>query len=60
MNTSITMKFHPYGQPYLVELPKGATVQDLKSLAHFNRIIRNYLLMLKLENQLIWRQFYYF
>ena len=44
------MKFHPYGQPYLVELPKGTTAQDLKALADFNRIIRNYLLMLKLEN----------
>ena len=43
------MKFHPYGQPYLVELPNGTTVQDLKTLANFNRIIRNYLKMQKLE-----------
>lgn len=42
------MKFHPYGQPCLVELPKGTTVQDLKTLAHFNRIIRNYLKMRKI------------
>lgn len=45
------MKFHPYGQPYLVELPKNTTVQDLKSLAYFNRIIRNYLVMQKLEKK---------
>ena len=45
------MKFHPYGQPYLVELPKGTTAKDLKHLAHFNRIIRNYLLMCKLEKE---------
>ena len=45
------MKFHPYGQPYLVELPKDTTTQDLKTLAHFNRIIRNYLLMRKLDKR---------
>lgn len=45
------MKWHPYGQPYLVELPKDATVQDLKSLAHFNRIIKNYLKMRKIEKK---------
>lgn len=47
------MKFHIYGTPLekknLVELPKSATIQDLRSLAHFNRIIRNYMLMMKLE-----------
>lgn len=37
------MKFHFYAQKGLVNLPKGTTVQDLKSLASFNCIIRNYL-----------------
>ena len=45
------MKFHIYGQPYLINLPKGSTVEDLKSLAYFNRIIKNYLKMLKIEHR---------
>ena len=44
------MKFHLYGQKGLVELPKDATVQDLKSLAYFNRIIKNYIKMKKINN----------
>lgn len=43
------MKFHLYGQRMLVKLPKGTTVRDLRSIAHFNRIIRNYLMMCKIE-----------
>lgn len=35
------MKFHFYGQPYFIELPKGTIVEDLKTLAWFNRIIKN-------------------
>ena len=45
------MKFHIYGQKGLVDLPENTTVQDLKSLAHFNRIIKNYLKMIKIENR---------
>lgn len=37
------MKFHFYGQKGLINLPNGTTVEDLKSLASFNCIIRNYL-----------------
>lgn len=48
--TMRNLKFHPYGQGSLVALPKGSTVQDLKSLAFFNRVIRNYLKMLKIQN----------
>ena len=43
------MKFHLYGQKGLTELPSGTTVQDLRSLAHFNRVIKNYLKMRKIE-----------
>lgn len=43
------MKFHIYGQPSFVKLPKGATVQDLKSLAYFNKIIKNYIKMMNIE-----------
>lgn len=39
------MKFHIYGQPSFVRLPKSATVRDLRALSHFNRVIRNYLKM---------------
>jgi hypothetical protein len=45
------MKFHIFGQPHLVKLPKRTTVQDLKSLAFFNRIIKNYMKMQKIKNQ---------
>ena len=48
-DTTEPMKFHLYGQPTLVDLPKDATVQDLRSLAWFNRIIRNYLKMKKID-----------
>ena len=43
------MKFHLYKQPTFVKLPKGATVQDLRTLAHFNRIIKNYEKMKRIE-----------
>ena len=42
------MKFHFYGQPTFTKLPKSTTIEDLKILAWFNRIIRNSLLMDKL------------
>lgn len=42
------MKFHFYGQPYFIELPKGTTVEDLKTLAWFNKIIKNKLKMDKI------------
>ena len=44
------MKFHFYGQKDFVELPKNTTIGDLQSLAFFNRVIRNYLKIDKLEN----------
>lgn len=47
------MKFHIYGQKSLINLPSSATVQDLKSLAAFNRIIRNYLIMTKIKEKSI-------
>lgn len=45
------MKFHPYGTTIFVPLPEGSTVQDLRSLAFFNRIIRNYLKMNKISQK---------
>ena len=43
------MKFHLYGQPTFVELPKGTTVQDLREYAYFNRIMKNYAKMCRIE-----------
>ena len=45
------MKFHIYGQQGFVELPDDATIQDLQTLAYFNRIIRNYLKMQKIAEK---------
>lgn len=45
------MRFHLYGQPGLVDLPDSTTVEDLRSLASFNRIIKNYLKMKKIEDE---------
>ena len=45
------MKFHIYGQPGLVDLPDSTTVEDLRSLASFNRVIKNYLMMERIENK---------
>ena len=47
------MKFHIYGQKSFIDLPLSTTVQDLRSLAAFNRLIRNYLMMLKIEEESI-------
>ena len=47
------MKFHIYGQKFFIDLPSSTTVQDLRSLAAFNRLIRNYLMMLKIEEESI-------
>lgn len=47
------MKFHIYGQKPFIDLPPSTTVQDLRSLAAFNRLIRNYLMMLKIEEESI-------
>ena len=47
------MKFHIYGQKSFIDLPASTTVEDLKSLAAFNRVIRNYLMMLKIEEESI-------
>lgn len=44
------MRFHLYGQKSSVKLPKGTTTQDLRTLAYFNRIIKNYLKMCRIEN----------
>lgn len=43
------MKFHFYGQPSFTNLPKGTTTQDLRTLARFNRIMKNYAMLCKLE-----------
>ncbi len=43
------MKFHFYGQPSFTNLPKGTTTQDLRSLARFNRIMKNYAMLCRLE-----------
>lgn len=45
------MKFHIYGQRGLVDLPDNTTVEDLRYLASFNRIIKNYLKMKKIEDE---------
>ena len=47
------MKFHIYGQKSFIDLPSSTTIQDLRSLAAFNRLIRNYLMMLKIEEESI-------
>lgn len=44
------MKFHFYGQRDFVELSENTTIGDLQSLAFFNRVIKNYLKMDRLEN----------
>lgn len=44
------MKFHFYGQPDFVDLSKNTTVEDLKSLTFFNKIIKNYAKLLKIEH----------
>ena len=44
------MKFHFYGQKDFVELPENTNIGDLQSLVFFNRVIRNYLKIDKLEN----------
>ncbi len=46
------MKFHLYGQPTFVELPKRTTAQDLRALAYFNRIIKNYEKMKRIEQSI--------
>lgn len=46
------MKFHFYGQPTFTELPKSTTIQDLRELARFNRIIKNYAKMITIEKHL--------
>ena len=43
------MKIHFYGQPSFTNLPKGTTTQDLRSLAHFNRIMKNYAKLCRIE-----------
>lgn len=48
------MKFYFYGQKDFVELSENTTIGDLQSLAFFNRVIRNYLKIDKLENDNIW------
>lgn len=43
------MKFHFYGQPSFTNLPKGTTTQDLRTLARFNRIMKNYAKLCRIE-----------
>jgi len=45
------MKFHFYGQPTFTELPKSTTIQDLRGLARFNRIMKNYAKMKIIEKR---------
>lgn len=45
------MRFHPYKQPYLVELPKGTTIRDLQAIVEFHRIIKNYMQMVEILNE---------
>ena len=45
------MKVHLYGLPYFIKLPQDATTQDLRSLAHFNKIIKNYAKMCRIEKE---------
>lgn len=45
------MKFHIYGQRGLADLPDSTTIEDLRSLASFNRIIKNYTKMERIENE---------
>lgn len=46
----IIMKFHIYGQKGFVELPENTTISDLQSFTFFNRVIKNYLKIDKIEN----------
>ena len=42
------MKFHPYGTSGRI-LQKKLTTQDLRTLAWFNRIVKNYLKMKRIS-----------
>lgn len=46
------MKFHFFGQSKLIELPNTTTIQDLRALAWFNRVIKNYLMMQRIKKHL--------
>lgn len=45
------MKIHLYGQKGLVSRPENSTVKDLRQIARFNRIIKNYLKMKKIQKK---------
>ena len=45
------MRFHIYGQPGLFDLPETTTIQDLRTLAWFNRFIKSYLKMQIIANK---------
>lgn len=45
------MKFHLYGQPFFIKLPKNTTIQDLRALTHFNKIIKNYAKMCRIVKE---------
>lgn len=45
------MKFHLYGTKGFVKLPKGTNTGDLRTLAHFNKIIKNYLKMKTIKDK---------
>lgn len=45
------MKFHFYGQKGFVNLPRHTTIEDLRALAHFNKVIKNYLKMERLKEE---------
>ena len=45
------MKFHFYGQKVLTDLPDDTTIQDLRVLMRFNRIIKNVFKMERIERR---------
>ena len=43
-------RIHLYGQP-AIRVRQTMTVEDMRSIAHFNCIIRNYIKMNKIKNR---------
>ena len=50
------MNFHVFGQKGVIKLPEKTNVQDLKTLASFNRIIKNYIKMEKIFKRINHKQ----
>ena len=47
------MKYHAYGQKSLMRLPKSTTIEDLRALTWFNRVVKNYLKMRLIEKEIV-------